>query len=239
VTATNVQGETAVEAWRQGAQLVLEHGEISNLITRIASPTVFDHSWLDELTPRQYDRKYDDISDVVNTIFPWKLASRYPNREQFVAQYLRRHDRGQRWRRNRSAWGTYFERMTRFPGSGGVNQLLRAIDKLSTWPNRSKTGLVFHLSSPAVDSPRTRGGPCWQFGEILWRQGNVLDFVAVYRNQDFFNKALGNFIGLGQLLRFICESSGKQPGALICHSVHAFNGGSVEYLKAMRDLSNV
>jgi hypothetical protein len=238
MTATNVHGISAVDAWRQGAELILRHGEISNLVTNIASPVVFDHSWLDQFSPQQYGSRYDDMSDVVNTIFPWRLAARYPNREQFVTEYLRRHDRARRWSRNRSAWGTYFERLTRFPGGNGANQLLRAIDKLRAWPVRSKTGLVFHLSSPAVDTPRTRGGPCWQFAEILWREGDVLDFVAVYRNQDFFNKALGNFIGLGQLLKFICDESNKRAGTLTCHSVHAFSGGNMGYLKAMRDLPN-
>ena len=66
----------------------------------------------------------------------------------------------------------------------------------------------------------------------------MLDFVAVYRNQDFFNKALGNFIGLGQLLKFICDESNKRAGTLTCHSVHAFSGGNMGYLKAMRDLPN-
>jgi len=114
-----------------------------------------------------------------------------------------------------------------------VNQLDRAIDKLTTWPKRSTTGLVFHLSSPDLDAPRTRGGPCWHFGEIIWREDNILDLVVVYRNHDFFNKALGNFIGLGQLLKFICDESGKNAGSLRCHSVHAFNPESVARLKAL------
>jgi hypothetical protein len=50
----------------------------------------------------------------------------------------------------------------------------------------------------------------------------VLDLVAVYRNHDFLNKALGNFLGLGRLLNFIALEGGKRPGRVICHSVHAY-----------------
>jgi hypothetical protein len=58
----------------------------------------------------------------------------------------------------------------------------------------------------------------------LWQPSGRLDLVVVYRNHDYFNKALGNFIALGQLLDFICVESNKEPGQLICHSVHAYFG---------------
>ncbi len=57
-----------------------------------------------------------------------------------------------------------------------------------------------------------------------------MDFVVVYRNHDFFNKALGNFIALGQLLKFIADASGKTAGRLICHSVHAYAGSRLSHL---------
>ena len=46
------------------------------------------------------------------------------------------------------------------------------------------------------------GAPCWQYGQLKEKNG-TLDLTAIYRNQDFFQKALGNYIALGQLLQFM------------------------------------
>jgi hypothetical protein len=210
--------------------LLANGGEAYNLITTIASPCEFDEAWLTAHSPSAVVNGADRLSDVVQTVFPIRLRRRFPVRPQMYAAYATRHERAMRWRRNRSRWGTYFHRLIAY--DGGTNQLERAIEKLVTWP-RNTTGLVFHLSCPTLDAPRTRGGPCWHFGELLWRQHNVLDFVAVYRNHDFFNKAFGNFLALGQLLRFIAEESGKTPGRLVCHSVHAYHEQSQRALATL------
>jgi thymidylate synthase len=235
VTARNVTGVTALDAWRQGVQAVLTEGECFNLFTTVEQPAVFDLAWLQTHSPRRRGLIGDDLREVIKTIFPYDLALRMADRPVLYSEYLRHHDRAMRFVRNRGTWGTYFERLVRFPDHPETNQLETVINKLSTWPKRSATSMVFHLSTPARDTPRTRGGPCWQFGEIIWHPGDRLDLVAVYRNHDFFNKALGNFIGLGQLLNFICAASGKTPGRLLCHSVHAYNGSTV---KALRTLAN-
>jgi hypothetical protein len=160
-----VEGETAYEAWQKGASLLLSRrGELFNLVTRIEAPTRIDLSWLEDKSPNLFSKGADRIGDVSNTLFPEKLAAKVMGRGDLYRQYLARHDRAKKWKRGRGAWGTYFERLVRFPPTG-VNQLERAIQKLAHWP-RSTTGLVFHLSSPVVDAPRTRGGPCWQFGEL-------------------------------------------------------------------------
>ena len=234
MTAINVKGQTAVEAWREGVAEILRSGDVSQLMTRIENPCIFDEAWLKQYSPRRLGRNHDDIRDVIDTIFPVELAKRYiHDRRELFSRYLRIHDRARRWRRNRAAWGTYFERLIRFPHATNVNQLDRAIDKLLSWPVRNTTGIVFHLSSPAFDAPRTRGGPCWHFAEVLWNSDDRLDFVVVYRNHDFLNKALGNFIALGQLLGFICAESGKRPGSLICHSIHAYRGGGATALRTL------
>ncbi len=233
MTIPVVERPTALEAWRAGCSLLLDaRGEVSNLITTVAQPCQAEGDWLKQHSPARIKAGADDVCDVANTLFPQRTCDRAATRLEFYACYLQVHDRARRWQRGRHAWGTYFERLIRFPPDG-VNQLERAIDKLSTWPQRNTTGLVFHLSSPAVDAPRTRGGPCWQFGEILWNADDSLDLVVVYRNHDFFNKVLGNFTGLGRLLRFICAASNKQPGKLICHSVHAYFDCSQQQLRSL------
>lgn len=228
-----VEKATALEAWRAGcAVLLTSHGETSNLMTMIDNPCVVDDQWLVQYSPHRFKAGADDARDVANTLFPQRTCERSANRGDLYSRYLKAHDRARKFQRGHHAWGTYFERLVRFP-PGGVNQLERAIEKLNTWPQRNTTGLVFHLSSPAIDAPRTRGGPCWQFAEILWNADESLDLVVVYRNHDFFNKVLGNFIGLGRLLRFICSSTGKQPGKLVCHSVHAYSDSSHHQLRSL------
>lgn len=228
-----VEGTTSLEAWRAGcAALLASRGEISNLMTTILQPCAINEQWLAHHSPRRFKAGADDARDVANTLFPQRTFEHAATRANLYFRYLKAHDRARRFQRGRHAWGTYFERLVRFPPTG-VNQLERAIEKLNTWPQRNTTGLVFHLSSPAIDAPRTRGGPCWQFAEILWNADDSLDFVVVYRNHDFFNKVLGNFVGLGRLLHFICSSTGKQPGKLVCHSVHAYSDGSQQQLRSL------
>jgi hypothetical protein len=233
MSALNVFGLTAVDAWREGAAAVLRHHEVFNLFSTIEQPSAFDEGWLTAYSPRRRGFRGDDLREVIQTIFPYELAKRFTHRQDLYSEYLLRHDRAMRFVRNRATWGAYFERLVRFPDHPGTNQLETVIEKLSTWQQRGGACLVFHLATPARDTPRPRGGPCWQFAEILWHADDTLDFVVVYRNHDFFNKALGNFIGLGLLLDFICSASGKHVGRLLCHSVHAYNGGKATDLRAL------
>ncbi len=233
MTVSVVEGATALEAWRAGCMLLQgARGQASNLLTTITRPCEIRDEWLLQHSPARFKAGADDARDVANTLFPQRTYERMATRQHFYAHYLRVHDRPHRWQGGRHAWGTYFERLIRFPPDG-VNQLERAIEKLNTWPQRNTTGLVFHLSSPAIDAPRTRGGPCWQFAEILWNADDTLDLVVVYRNHDFFNKVLGNFVGLGRLLQFICAATNKHPGELVCHSVHAYFDCSQQQLRSL------
>jgi len=218
-----LNANSSLDAWRSGVRLLLASGgEAFNVITTIENPLHFDPIWLDDYSPHSVIPECDRVQDVIATIFPYRLAQRLANRQDFYKKYLALHQRAMHWPRNRARWGTYFERLVSF-GEKNRNQLEIAIDKLQAWPKRSITGLVFHLSSPETDNPRTRGGPCWHFAELLWQQKDVIDMVVVYRNHDFFNKVLGNYLALGKLLDFIAQQSKKKPGRLICHSVHAYS----------------
>lgn len=225
-------GANAVAAWKLGAQAVLNHGDVDNLSVTVEAPLTLAPAALATWNPQSVSAQADDVFSVANTIFPASLAARSADKDELYRRYLMIMDR----MRNRAGgfrvWGTYFERLTNF-GALRVNQLDRVIEKLNTWPNTSRTGLVFHLSSPETDAPRTRGGPCWHFGELLCHRDGTTDLLAMYRNQDYFNKALGNFLGLGQLLGFVCQQSGRQPGKLICNAAHAFNGGRKADLAAL------
>lgn len=188
-----------------------------------------DPRWLTAHDPRRTFVGAKSPGDVAVTIWPAKLARRCATRADLYERYKRIYARGKRRARNRSTWGTYVLRLIAFGAAGtrgGTNQLEAAITKINTWPKRAAAAIVFHLSSPALDPPRTRGGPCLQYLEILWNADGSLDMVAVYRSHDYSKLAFGNFIGLCDLLCYICGQTGKIPGTLTVHSVYAFIDGS-------------
>ena len=146
--------------------------------------------------------------------------------DQMRTNYLRAHGRKKRWPSSKNSWGTYYERMISFGAQGeregeGINQLGLVIEKVKKWSNKPTSALVMHMSSVELDKPRIMGSPCLQYIELLFKTKDTISLLAVYRNHDFFAKALGNFIGLGQLLKFMCRETGKHPGDLVCHSARA------------------
>ena len=78
-----------------------------------------------------------------------------------------------------------------------------------------------HLSSAALDTPRPLGAPCWQYGQFVRSENDKLSLIAVYRSQDYFQKALGNYVGLIRLLRFVCQRANMEMGTLTCLSTFA------------------
>ena len=209
--------ETNTDAWRAAASHLLEQRgcEDDNLIVQIErpGPSASKRSLLD---PRGVSASGEDPSDVANTIFPKRTWQNAKSRDDFYERYKKAHARG-----GRKSWGTYFLRLTNF-GATGVNQLERAIRVMNEWQNEPGTAIVLHLSSPETDLPRPLGGPCLQLLQLHAKDGR-LDVTAIYRNHDYFNKALPNFIGLGGLLEFICKATDRQVGSLTCHSGHAYS----------------
>jgi thymidylate synthase len=233
--ATFVQADSNLDAWKQGAIQVLENRELYNLVTEIADPASFEANWFKEYNPAAFTPDIQSLSDVTNTIFPYKYLTRGYSRQQLCAQYMTVHERAKKIHRQQKRWGTYFERMICF-GDHDINQLERVIHALQTWTNNSKAALLMHTSSADTDKPRPIGGPCLQYVEFLCPDENTVSLLAVYRNHDYFEKVLGNFIGLGQLLKFVCIESNRNPGSLICHSAHAYFHSTKSKLKELARL---
>ena len=45
--------------------------------------------------------------------------------------------------------------------------------------------------------------------------------TALYRNQQYIERAYGNFLGLARLQAFIAREIDLNIGALVCHATHA------------------
>jgi thymidylate synthase len=215
------RGDNIVNAWKSASKIVLDAPDhrIRNLITEIENPLEWDSAWL-----RQYDPKTvggdDRFSVVAKVLFPPSSRKHDESREQYYERWKAMLSRARKRRVLHTSWGsTYFERLLSLGGSD--NQIERMIHALTTW-QRKEAALVAHLSAPAKDHLKPIGSPCLQFIEVLWGSDEVIDLVALYRNHDYLNKVLGNFLGLARLLTFIANESNKKPGKIICHSVHAF-----------------
>lgn len=222
--ATLVDGTTCITAWKNAASLLLERGPLDNILVTISDPTLEDRSDYEYWNPSQIAPTILNQRDVANTIFPQALYERSNNRRELYARYEAIHARARRMRRSRGSWGTYFDRAINF-GVSHVNQLELIIEKLNSWDRVARAALVLHFSSAETDRPRTRGGPCLQMVEFLQPRANLLELVAIYRSQDYCNRAFGNFIGLGKLLGFLCVETDRTPGNLVVHAIHAFYDG--------------
>ena len=226
-----VNGSDSLQAWKEGARLLINSNEIYNLVTTISNPTHFEENWFSNYNPAYYDKGIPSLSDVTTTIFPYKFLSKNYSREQLYERYIAVHTKSKKiHRRTKHRWGTYFDRIIEF-GNSKTNQLEKVISALIRWQNNPKTSLVIHTSSIDTDTPNPQGLPCLQYVQLLCPDKDTASMLAVYRNHDFFAKAFGNFIGLGQLLTFICNETGRSPGMLVCHSAHAYRSKSKSILK--------
>ncbi len=232
---TLITSTDELEAWKLGVrEIVGSRGEAFHLVTEITNPSGSQTPNLHIYDGRQVPSGKDSVAGVSSTICPYRFYPPSADRQDFYDRAVTFLDRLRRRHLMFSNWGeTYFERLLAFHGT--ANQLEVAIEKMRTWTRSSRTGLVFHLSAPTLDPPRTRGGPCLQFIELLWHANGTVDLAAVYRNHDFIDKALGNFVGLADLQRFICSETGKQTGRLVCHSMHAY----VSSQQDARTLANI
>jgi len=214
-----IRAEGIVEAWKAATELLVRDGDRFNLNVHITNPASTNEA---DVAPFCHRRVSPDISksvyDVANTIFPSTSPLHSGDLDLFISHYKKVYERGQR--RYPQAWGTYFLRLVAF-GDGKENQLRKVMHALANWKNHPRAAFVLHLSSTDLDNPRPRGGPCLQYVQFIRNEDKVLSLSAVYRSHDYFQKALGNFVGLTRLLRFVCNHSGMQPGTLTCLSTYA------------------
>ena len=129
--------------------------------------------------------------------------------------------------------GTYFSRMISWPGKepGGFNQLDRVIGRLRRVRERNlatENKMDVDLSADclecstvlegaqigAADDKRIMGFPCLVHLDFSLLNG-ALHCAAIYRHHYLITKAYGNFVGLSNLMKFLCQQSGYGMGELV------------------------
>lgn len=228
-----IEASNCLDAWRQVADELIVSKEIYNLIVEIENPAEINEEWLRDFNPKQFGG--DNLSTVINTIFPRSIVKRYEDRNLLYQIYPEILQRGKKIFKTNHGWGTYFQRLTSF-GNKNVNQLEEVIQALANHLAVYKTPYVIHISSSEYDSiSQVMGKPCLQYIQIIRPTSTLIDLVAIYRNHDFFNKAFGNYVALSMLLSYICKESNKEVGKIICHSVHAYYDSSKNKLIQLRN----
>jgi hypothetical protein len=226
-----VSGADVSTAWLAGARHLLAQpdGQASNLGVSIANPIAERPELRRELEAFAMElsrrgREVPRIESVAGTIFPssfYRPRAADPEThlydlEQRIRAVVRKH------RQNRG--GTYFERLVAYPVGNGqtMNQLHHVIERLrSASRSGRRNGNQYELAlfHPERDTYPV-GFPCLSHVSITLINGR-LDATAVYRNQYFVGRAYGNYLGLGEVLRFLATESGFAVGELLCVASHA------------------
>lgn len=220
-------------AWLAMCDYVLaSRNEVRNLMVAVADPTTIDPTIHNAIEAFCHAQGLLPPKHVAYTIFPEGLARRRSVSELFAAYNRQRGF----FDRKKTSWGTYFRRMTWYEGRGGpINQLGRIIDAINSRTRCHRAAYTIAIQHPGGESVRPRGAPCLNYLAIQMEpsETRTVSLLAVYRNHDIVERAYGNYLGLGQLLAFLCRETGSCVGQLTCLSSHAYINRSVVALRSL------
>lgn len=237
-----ISTRTATEAWLRAVELLFKAKD------RCAYNVVLDIEDPISLSPaeKQVSELVDNlltsheklpVASVAGTIFPASHYLRYGAKGVFEYYPKRVYPKLDK------TWGTYAGRMLiRQVGKDKViNPLEILVDKLrhqitNDAPKRAVYELGFvdvladlPIYDPATDAKKPWNQPCLAHLSFkLLEDHRGLMLTALYRNHYYVERALGNLLGLSQLLYFVARESGLEPRGLVCHSTFAridFDGG--------------
>lgn len=233
------RGETRAEAWLQAVRRLLEapDTELYNLIVEIESPCAINQkdreieSWLNQ---HLKDCGEYTVNTVAETIFPASEYKRYGKDGVFevypeqVFPILKKMKAN-----NQVANGTYAMRILRGINSKGeaTRPLERVIDQLKkqTAPHGRGIRMCYEIAltqpcdiSISQNDRNVKAFPCMSHLSFkLSKDKKKLHLTAIYRSQFYFEKALGNFLGLARLLSFVATQVELEPGFIVCHATYA------------------
>jgi thymidylate synthase len=234
-----------VPTWLAAARgLSVAGGSGKNWILEICDPTALtakDRTVISRVDAALRSATDTTVKTVAATIFPQSVYQAH-GRPDFYGVYLKTIRRAKK----KGTWGTYawrmMERRTAEPGKT-INPLEQVIEKLkraSTVGKRYKSNYELATMSPAddLDLPidiaaelptydASRDGACVAnipcLSHLSFKLGDADDvhLTAIYRSHYYCERALGNLIGLAQLLNFVADETELGVGSLTCVSTHA------------------
>lgn len=239
--------ERIVPTWLAAARH-LDHQpgrEALNLVLEISHP--LDLTPEDHEVMARVDKVLEpmdlNLRTVAGTIFPLDMYRRHGR--SYKQPYLAMLKRGKQV----GTWGTYAERMIDRPGKKPgerINPLDSLIDRLKTTgqPKDKSFASAYELGvvEPATDLVLPDGGDVPTYNAALdgraWLgfpclshvsfkriksdgNGYAVHMTAIYRSHHYCARALGNLLGLAQLLSFVAKEADLKVGSLSCISSYA------------------
>lgn len=226
--ATLIHTDSLTEAWLSALECLNEQGgETLNLVTTIDEPGRIGDGVVAVLDDWLIKKRKQRVGTVANTIFPVAYLRGPADRQEFYDRYLSRMPRLRKLKGN--SHGTYFGRLIEYPATADVkrgqtmNQLEGIIQKLEKQlrsPGPKRFAYQAQIFVPGRDDGSLMGFPCLSFVSFQLESGRLC-LTAMYRNQYYFERALGNFVGLARLQRFVADETGLETGSLTVHACHA------------------
>lgn len=238
-----VHGGTVSEAWLNAVQVVDAAPErrLFHLVTRISDPVTEEPRIRGAADTLLRDLDLAPVDTVANTIFPAQLAATSAGPGELAQRYRRMYPTLRRLHKNNRK-GTYFGRIVAHPAADGQrDQLADLIERLRTelrtrGPKSARYEMNItgpgELAQPAEECPAEElsdggpvhiyaagkdtspmGFPCLSFCSFQL-DGDILHMIAQYRYQYLIERGYGNYLGLGQLLEYMCSTVGVHPGQL-------------------------
>jgi hypothetical protein len=236
-----------VPTWLEAARYLDQSNRSApNLVLEIIDPitlTTNDRNLISSIDLLLEKHKCMTIRTVASTIFPLGLSKRNIDSDQLYSEHKRLLTRG------KTGWGTYFGRLIERKNSEGeiYNPLKLLISRLKSnnssdrfYTSCYELGVAIPdkdlclmagdtegdlpIFDASIDGKRWYGGPCLShlsFKSVKEAGVTKLNMTATYRSHHYCTRALGNLIGLAQLMSFVARSSNQQVGTLTCISTHA------------------
>lgn len=230
-----IRGRNCGQAWVNVAEAVLRSPgqKALHLGVRISHPDEEDPAIRNLVDSLLEERGLAPVQTVVNTVFPAALARLSAGPEDLAAQYREIYPRI-RQANKANVRGTYFGRLVEHPADGRkVDQLNKVVARLRKHaakpPSRRGAGPVYEAGFVLADedyddpietpiySPRSDtmplGFPCMSHLSFQ-TVGRTVHAMAHFRSQYLVQRAYGNYLSLGLLLRYVAEAAGLEPGEL-------------------------
>lgn len=236
-----IKAKNLSNAWVQALKHIMYNGgDCLNLMVQIGNPSERE-AQIDYAFDRMV-RKYRLLPTrhVAYTIFPQRLYE-IVNKER--SKLYDRYNHGV-YPIIKTQWGTYFKRMIDWPFAKEgtkINQIELIVSKLIRRKRIYKAAYTILICSPERNFGQPVGAPCLNYVALQMEpKYKSISLLAVYRNHDFVQRAYGNYIGLSDLQRFICEQSGFEVGGLTVLSSQAYihsPPGRKELEKILKEIS--
>ncbi|MGI5144284.1 hypothetical protein [Streptomyces sp. CA-106110] len=219
-------------------------------VVRITDPLQDDAVFRTELDRLRAAHGLEPLETVASTLFPAVLAARCSDHGELAERYRGMYRVLTRYPGNRR--GTYFGRVVDYPGASKarIDQLGTVINRLRTQATGTKMAAAYEIDiahpGDGADEPQAeilvhaagkdnsyRGFPCLSHLSFqLGRDGQV-HAAALYRSHYMFERAYGNYLGLGRLLAYISQQAGLGCGTLTVMAGHARLDGPILQLRPL------